>query len=83
MDSNRQRRQLQLKFPKESVLRPTLYSVFVSDMHPHTPVTEVEEESVLAATYADNTAVLKKKSKSILLATHGPQEYLDAFHHMG
>jgi len=52
-------------------------------MHPHTPVTEVEEESVLAATYADNTAVLKKKSKSILLATHGPQEYLDAFHHMG
>nr|P21328.1 RecName: Full=RNA-directed DNA polymerase from mobile element jockey; AltName: Full=Reverse transcriptase [Drosophila melanogaster]AAA28675.1 ORF2, reverse transcriptase (put.); putative [Drosophila melanogaster] len=64
--------------PQGSVLGPTLYSVFASDMPTHTPVTEVDEEDVLIATYADDTAVLTK-SKSILAATSGLQEYLDAF----
>jgi len=65
--------------PQGSVLGPTLYSIYASDMPTQTPITEVEEQDVLIATYADDTAVLTK-SKSILAATFALQEYLDAFH---
>ncbi|KAH8258523.1 hypothetical protein KR026_009888, partial [Drosophila bipectinata] len=62
-----------------SVLGPTLYSIYASDMPTKTPITEVNEQDVLIATYADDTAVLTKSS-SILAATFALQEYLDAFH---
>ncbi|KAH8270740.1 hypothetical protein KR026_006166, partial [Drosophila bipectinata] len=60
-------------------LGPTLYSIYASDMPTKTPITEVNEQDVLIATYADDTAVLTKSS-SILAATFALQEYLDAFH---
>ncbi|KAH8267270.1 hypothetical protein KR026_000788, partial [Drosophila bipectinata] len=65
--------------PISSVLGPTLYSIYASDMPTKTPITEVNEQDVLIATYADDTAVLTKSS-SILAATFALQEYLDAFH---
>lgn len=42
--------------PKGNVLVPTLYSLYTSDMPDSRCWTEVEDENVLIATYADDTA---------------------------
>jgi len=63
--------------PQGSVLGPTLYSIFSADIPTHTAIASVDESDTLIATYADDTAVLTKKS--ILLDKSALQEFLDAF----
>jgi len=64
--------------PQGSVLGPTLYSLYTSDMPDSWGCTEVDDDDMLIATYADDTAVMVR-SPSIDIATLGLQEYVSRF----
>jgi len=67
-----------LTAPQGSVLGPTLYTLFTADMPTSSVITGLDEDDVLIATYADDTAVLTR-SPSIFLATEALQQYVCSF----